>query len=400
MIYLSLFTYIYIRAILFELLLVKKTDLFLYFLIILILCFSYGSGADWRYYQNFYESIAPSLTFINFLNNDIGFERGYALLNIIFYNFLNYELFMGFISGVCTYIIIKNLIRYSHNSYIAISLYLSAFFLTALLEPTIRQIIAMTIIIYGLKYIDKNKFVPFLLVIIFAAQFHQSAYIFIFLYFANKINLDLKKTIITFIILAILISNIQITLDYMSNFLPFLKKYLVYIESTRYDNYSRSISVSVYMTLKSIIYLIIIFYAYDKYKYRKLYIKNIAIVTVLIQYLSDSFPMLNRVTTYTEFFLCVALSYIGYLSINIRNKNIVIRGWTKIIVISFFLITNVLVWRISAGGNDLNTYKFFQYKNYFIEMVKGDLHESGDEKIENFNDNAPIDMNEVDHLLK
>ncbi|PHS33946.1 MAG: hypothetical protein COA92_02575 [Sulfurovum sp.] len=400
MIYLFLFSYIYVKAILFELLLVKKTDLFLYLIIILILCFSYQNGADWRYYQDFYENIAPNLTYTNFFNDDTYFERGYALLNFIFYNFLNYEIFMGLVSGICAYVIIKNLISHSHNSYIAISLYLSAFFLTALLEPTIRQVIAMTIIIHGLKYIEKNKFVSFLLIIIFAAQFHQSAYIFIILYFVNKINLNFTKTIILFVFMTVFISNIEIILFYMSDFLPILKKYLVYFQSERIMNYERSFIVSIYFVVQSIIYLIIIFYAYDKYEYKKLYVKNLAIISVILQYLSDIFPILVRINSYLSFFLFVALSYIGYLSFTMKNKHIIPSQGLRIFLISFLIITNVLVWKISLNSSDLNTYKFFQYKNYFIEMLKGDLHENGYEKINNFNDNAPVDMNEIDHIVK
>jgi len=400
MIYLFIFTYIYARAILFELLLIKKTDLFLYFLIIFILCFSYSTGADWRYYQNFYENIVPSLTFTDFLNDNTYFERGYALLNIVFYNFLNYELFMGLISGLCVYIIIKRITQYSHNSYIAISLYLSAFFLTALLEPTIRQLIAMSIIIYGLKYIDTNKFLQYLLVLILAAQFHQSAYIFIILYFMNKINLDIKKTIILFIFMAIIILNLQTILFYLGDYLTFLQKYLVYFQSERIINYERSFIVSIYFSIKSIIYLIIIFYAYDQYPYRKIYIKNLAITSIILGYLSGYFPILIRINTYLEFFLCVALSYIGYLNISINNKKIIITSWTKIIIISLLIIMNIVTYGTSLLSTDLNQYKFFQYKNYFIEIIKGNLHENGNTKIEHFNENAPVNMYEIDHIGK
>jgi len=54
----------------------------------------------------------------------------------------------------------------------------------------IRQSIAMSICMFATRYIQERKLIPFLLLILLAAQFHHSAYIFLIMYFlgTRKIN--------------------------------------------------------------------------------------------------------------------------------------------------------------------------------------------------------------------
>ncbi len=64
----------------------------------------------------------------------------------------------------------------------------------------IRQAIAMSICMLSIRFIQKRKFIPFLLLVLLAAQFHHSAYIFIVMYFLGTRRVDALNMLITILI--------------------------------------------------------------------------------------------------------------------------------------------------------------------------------------------------------
>ncbi len=85
----------------------------------------------------------------------------------------------------------------------------------------IRQSIAMSICMLSMRYIQKKSFIKFLLLILLAAQFHHSAYIFIVMYFlgrqkANGINLllNILGTIVAYFSYESLLEIANDILDY------------------------------------------------------------------------------------------------------------------------------------------------------------------------------------------
>ena len=64
----------------------------------------------------------------------------------------------------------------------------------------IRQAIAMSICMLSIRFIQKRKFIPFLLLVLFAAQFHHSAYIFLVMYFLGVRRVDVLNMFITIVV--------------------------------------------------------------------------------------------------------------------------------------------------------------------------------------------------------
>lgn len=60
-----------------------------------------------------------------------------------------------------------------------------------------RQAIAMSICMLSVRFIQKRKILPFVLLVILAAQFHHSAYIFIVMYFLGTRRVDALNMLIT-----------------------------------------------------------------------------------------------------------------------------------------------------------------------------------------------------------
>ena len=105
----------------------KKSN-FLIFIIIFLFSFSYQMGSDWLSYQEWYENIFPKLEWNNFykqIQGLEGLEVGYVLLNLIFFHLgFSYEIFMGTVLSICSFIILKFIQKESKNHYLAFYFFL------------------------------------------------------------------------------------------------------------------------------------------------------------------------------------------------------------------------------------------------------------------------------------
>ena len=110
MIYFVLSFILFINSLFYEVFNKKNKKKILMFLIIFIFSFAYKMGVDWIEYQSFYENIIPStrISDLFFSGNFYfyGFEKGFVLVNMFFYNLgFNYEIFSGILIAVSLYII-------------------------------------------------------------------------------------------------------------------------------------------------------------------------------------------------------------------------------------------------------------------------------------------------------
>ena len=367
----AMFGYLFVQSIRFELNKKTNKDPFLYIIIIFVLAFSYNNGSDWVHYQIFYENVIPYIELSDILSGEQRFEIGYVLLNFLFYKFLNYELFMGLILSVCIFLLIKFLTFYSHNRYIAIIIFMTLYLFISSIEPVIRQMISLTIIVYGFKFIERNLFFKYLLVILIAGQFHQSAYLLLILYFIKGIRLKLEHVIFLLFCFFLLLKNIDYVLFGLSNVMPFLTKYIIYLSVDEYGTEkSRTILGNLFLYSQLAVYYIIIL----KSKTTKL-IKNMAYFFIVISILVIYFPIISRINNYFIFALAVSISYIGTL---IRIPKL------RIVLISILLVINLLVFFREIQRTEYSAFKYLEYHNYFIEIMKGNVFENSSDKIEDY----------------
>jgi hypothetical protein len=155
---------------------IKMVYLIAYFGILLLLSgisgFRFKTGLD----QNSYID-----RFNNCLNNPGSYygEYGYLLLNIVFKKlFNNYFIMQIFISFFCIFSIGIFLYKYSDKPYLSLLYYYSNYFFPFNMVA-MRIGIAFSIICIGYKYLEKKKFIKYLLVVITASQFHATAIIMI-----------------------------------------------------------------------------------------------------------------------------------------------------------------------------------------------------------------------------
>mgnify|MGYP005887058437 CR=1 FL=1 len=371
MFYLMIYLFLLYNSILFEIAKKRKKIVLIVSILIFILAFSYQMGIDWTNYQRIYDIRIISYDFKDIIfNNPFREERGYILLNLIGKKIgLNYEIFMGILLSFCIIFISKVGEKKARNIYIFIFLIVFKYLLVASLEPTIRQLLAVSIIALGYKYIEKKNLLKYLLCVILAMQFHSSAILGIGIYFLDKINLALKKVVFLIILFPIFLKILPISLEMISNFIPSIGRFSRYFTSLRYGmSISRSLLGNIYNLGIMILYLYFIFFS--DAKKQKNYIKNMAIIYILISYFQNQLPILYRVKEYFVLGFSISMSYIGSTTIFNRKVKYNKKGIGIIFIVLIYLIMAREIIN-SLYGSELNRERYGNYKNYFIELILG-----------------------------
>lgn len=134
----------------------------------------------------------PNLSAIINLSKDSGLEIAFLLLNKLIGLFTsNIQWIFLTTSFITLFVIFKTI--YKHSSLVWLSVYL--FSVSGYLASfnILRQYIAISIIFYSYKYIKDNSLLKFITLVVIASLFHNSALLFLPLYFILKINLNIKK---------------------------------------------------------------------------------------------------------------------------------------------------------------------------------------------------------------
>jgi len=355
----------------------KKSN-FLIFIIIFLFSFSYQMGSDWLSYQEWYENIFPKLEWNNFykqIQGLEGLEVGYVLLNLIFFHLgFSYEIFMGTVLSICSFIILKFVQKESKNHYLAFYFFLINGFLVALLEPVFRQLIALTFFIIAIKYLKERKIYKYTFIILVASLFHKSALLLLPLYFVEYIKFNMKKfLLLTFFSKIVL----NIFLEVIFFILP---KYANYLNSERYM--LRDGSLKMY-----IIYFYYIFILFNIYRGKKdeNYIFGLTSLYIIVYFLSNYFPIIKRFDLYLLPFISITISYIG--EINLFGKKNSVKSLFSTLII-FALFTEIFYKNYYL--DDLNRFRYLNYKNYFIELSKENIAKNFYEKSSSYKEKMEI----------
>lgn len=313
------------------------------------------TGTDWEPYLMHFEEV-NNISDVYY--SITGFERGYGLLVflvksiwndytvfLLVHAFLYYALVISAFKKISPYLFISLLVFYAVNLGVL---------------GSNRQLIALGICLYALRYvIDKNA-IKFFLLVALAFLFHTSAVLFVVYYFLNR---DIKQ----FWIFAILI--VSFVLGKTS--IPFLvfsfvgnniggmgaSKAFYYISNSQEELATKSLSIL--GLLKRFLFLGIFVYNYNyltsKLAYYKL-IFNGYFVGLIIYFLFSSsiLVLVNRGSLYFTAMEAVLLASQFLL---IKNKH-----YKEILLVLLFIVSIFLLFQSIAGYPDL----FIPYKGIFI----------------------------------
>lgn len=162
------------------------------FLIIALRHHAVGSMDSLHYYEHWQEMQLRSFSSLKDYIEIAPFEPGYCVFVWVFSNILPHAQFLFVLTGiffsiaVCRYIYINSKDpELSFVMFICLGLY-------TFMVQGLRQSIAMSICLFAIELIKKRKFLPFVVLILFATTFHSSAIIFLFAYFLYGFKINFK----------------------------------------------------------------------------------------------------------------------------------------------------------------------------------------------------------------
>ena len=280
----------------------------------LVSALRYNVGTDymWTYYQG-YIRVGNGNNFDDF---SIGYKKMVQALNIIT---KDPQILFVVTSFIFCYFLWKTIYEQSADILLSIMLVIVTRYYFISLN-TIRQFIAMSIVIYATKYIIQNKIIKFLIFLAIASLFHTSILIYIVLIFLRKINLSRKRVAIIGVGVigiyfvgqsGVLINIIKMVLS-NTKYITHLGHY-EYMVGEQFELFTLALNVLVLLTF----YLTGI----DGKKDVKFnFYLNIQIVTVVICSLMSIVPLMERIYWMFSFFQILSIPYVLR---NAKKKKIV-----------------------------------------------------------------------------
>lgn len=204
----------------------KFIILFLIFFISLLPSLrSINIGTDtYNYVRMFHEFSAANNISDLFLFNT---EKGYVFFNYFssfFVDSFNGFFFIFYLTIFSLYITFflknSNLFSLSLLVFMVLGFYAASF-------NIMRQIMALSICLFSLKYVFKQDFIKFILIIMLSSLFHITSLIFIIVYFIYKFQNYYKYILLTFILLVVVVFKF-----YLFFILEFLNMSVGYAESS------------------------------------------------------------------------------------------------------------------------------------------------------------------------
>lgn len=186
-------------------------------LVITFFCLSFlrwERGADWESYYNFFIQVNhPNIA----LSLDMGYQYLSCFISNVFGNYTTLLFIQGAILAYCFYVIIW---KYSVDPLLSLLVFFSILFSGIYF---VRQDVATALTFFSFFYIQKRRFIPFILTVILASFLHISALIFLLAYPLYNIYIPGKKIILYLIIACIGSLGISMLLTSVSSYLgPFI----------------------------------------------------------------------------------------------------------------------------------------------------------------------------------
>ncbi len=177
-----------------------------------------------RTYQNLPSTITGIIENYQNLSKDKMFYTFESIIKLFIGD--NYKVYFGILATFQLFSLTQLYRDYSENFVMAMFIFVASTDYYSWMQNGIRQFTAVTIILFATKWIINKKYIPAIITILIAAQFHRSALLMIPIIFIVQGDAWNWKTIA-----AIIISSIAIV--FIENFTSILDNFL---QETQYEN--------------------------------------------------------------------------------------------------------------------------------------------------------------------
>lgn len=313
------------------------------------------TGTDWNTYLlhfnsiNSFSSTSPLISY---------FEFGYNLLVWVTKLFCNEYSFFLIIHALIYYLLIfKSFQRYTPYLFLSLVLFYT---LSMGMMGSNRQLIALAICLYSLRYIVENKPVKFFILIFLAINFHVTSIVFIVYFFINR---EIKvHLLIIILVVAIICSTIRLPVILFSFFGNLIggiaaQKTLIYLQDAK--NVMSEYKLSIVGLFKRMVFLSIFYFNREKISEQLTYYNlmlNGYIIGIAIYFMFAS-SLLIMVSRGSIFFNIMEPLLLSSQLVLFKKKG------NKVIIIGVLLVFSIFFFFQS-----IITYPelFLPYKGIFI----------------------------------
>ena len=300
----------------------------------LISAFRYNVGADYIPYKVYFENLL-----VGHINDyfEVGF---YHFAKIIQIFTTNYAFFFIIMAILFSYFIFKSIYEESPNPVLSIFLLVSMQYYFISMNG-MRQLIAIAIFMYSIKYIKKKKIIPFILLNIIGTLLHNAIILLFPLYFlyGKKINTKIQIIVLS---MGLLLGNV------LRNFFTSLiinTKYYSYIGSS-YDvsnNGTITLLIEVTILVLGHIYSKKVISEEEDKKYQ--FFLNLQFFSTFFAAINYVFPLLYRIRW------CFGLSSIIFLPLVLNRILEVDKKQYILILFMIYLLFSIYILYVVGVGN-------------------------------------------------
>lgn len=281
-------------------------------------------GNDTEAYVDFYQNVSSGaidvIGNINLFNpfDFQGFENGFQLYNYLL-SFItsDYTTFFMVTYGIIYFSFYRLINKYSSDPLLSMVIYINLFFFNSM--SALRQALAMAILTWGFKYIEKRKFIKYAAIVLIATLFHQASIVMIFPYFMYSRSISMRSILLYLsVALALLLFASQIVITLANENI----RYAFYIE--RLDSYSTGSFITLAMFTLVALYMYFIYKinlknAKDEVSLRR---GSFTIKTMLLTVVSSIVSLgVNALSRFNTFFMMYNIIMIP----NLMAENKIIR---------------------------------------------------------------------------
>lgn len=247
--------------------------------LIYIAAIRYNVGADYTSYYRYYMGILEGA--------DRGrYELLYYLTNrVVAFLHLSAPWLFGFTAALFLIPVYKMIISDSPYPYMSIFLLLGMTYYFYFLNGT-RQMIGAAFLLLSVSFVEKRKFIPFLILVLIATGFHTTCIVYIAVYFLVYMNFSPK--VLTAITIAIFFGG-QFLANIANNILSGMDYYSTYLQSS-YAERGQGYIVLIMNIL--LVVFATFFYQKDNIKYKIYY--NLQVIALWASTLTGKIVLVDR----------------------------------------------------------------------------------------------------------
>lgn len=336
---------------------------YLSFFLLLLASLRFETGRDWENYLHMYRYDNPENSFT---------ESGYIRMNVFFRN-LNlgdkgFYLMQFVVMTFCCGVIYRNIYENNDFPIFILLVYFTSYFFSVELAQT-RQHIAMAVLICGNRFIRDKKFILWVLVVIFAMQFHITAIMAFPLYFTDRIGLA-NPIVFILLFLALVLNlagfnlvwtmlNIAVNLSFIPERIARIMK--SYMNSDIYGQQGQY-STGLGLLCRYVFYFVFAFLwmLKNKDERKKYHITNF-LIAVYFTSLGRNFDQFSRIANY--YFICgKGLSLYNTLPSSIKFfKKLDVTRFTLVAFYSLFIIFSFYMSWMSEYEYSYQTVLFYPF---------------------------------------